>query len=159
MWSTIAIGTGKYRGKKAGTYGRGARKKAKKSGHRGGSGMSGTGKRSDQKKTLVIKLYGNNYFGKKGVTSRGTKKDKSDTINLRDIEANIQNYVKSGVAKKTAKGFELNLESYKILAEGEAKNKLFIKAAGFSKRAEEKVKNAGGEIVLTEKKSAKKEKQ
>lgn len=140
--------TGKYRGKKMGTYGRGARKKAKKSGHRGGTGMAGTGKRGDQKKTLITKLYGNDYFGKKGVTSRGTKKDKSDRINLQDIEMNLDNYVKSGVANKTSKGFELNLESYKILGKGEIKEKLFIKAAGFSKQAEEKIKKTGGEIIL-----------
>lgn len=140
--------TGKYRGKKMGTYGRGARKKAKKSGHRGGSGMSGTGKRADQKKTLITKLYGNNYFGKKGVTSRGTKKDKSNKINLKDIEANLQSYIKSGFAKKTDKGIEINLGDYKILGTGEVKEKLFIKASGFSKQAEEKIKKVGGEIVL-----------
>ena len=46
------------------TYGHGARKKWKGSGHHGGCGMAGTGKRADHKKSLVIKLYGNNYFGK-----------------------------------------------------------------------------------------------
>ena len=140
--------TGKYRGKKMGTYGRGARKKAKKSGHRGGSGMSGTGKRGDQKKTLVIKLYGNNYFGKQGITSRGTKKDKSDRINAGDIEMNLESYIKSGIAKKTAKGFEVNLENYKILGNGDVKEKLVVKAKAASKQAEEKIKKAGGEIIL-----------
>ena len=146
--------TGKYRGKRAGTYGRGARKKAKGSGHRGGKGMSGTGKRADQKKTLVLKLYGNNYFGKQGVTSRRTQRDKSDRINLRDIELNLDSYIKSGIAKKTSKGFEINLESYKILGEGEAKNKLLIKAMNFSKSAEEKIKKSGGEIVSPKKKDS-----
>ena len=41
-------------GRKAGTHGWGARKKHKKSGHRGGKGMAGTGKRADQKKTLIL---------------------------------------------------------------------------------------------------------
>ena len=40
----------KMRGKKMGSHGGGARKKRKGSGHRGGKGMSGSGKRSDQKK-------------------------------------------------------------------------------------------------------------
>jgi large subunit ribosomal protein L15 len=48
------------------THGHGARKKWKGSGHHGGVGMAGTGKRADQKKSLVIKLFGNNYFGKQG---------------------------------------------------------------------------------------------
>ena len=64
----------------------GARKKHKKSGHRGGIGMAGSGKRADQKKTLVIKLYGNDYFGKQGVTSRGTKRDTRKRISLWTIE-------------------------------------------------------------------------
>jgi len=48
--------------------------------------MSGSGKRADHKKTLITKLYGNKYFGKQGITSRGTKKDKTDKINLQQIE-------------------------------------------------------------------------
>ena len=43
-------------GRGMGTHGWGARKKHKKSGHRGGTGMSGTGKRADNKKTLITKL-------------------------------------------------------------------------------------------------------
>lgn len=143
--------TGKYRGKRAGTYGRGARKKAKGSGHRGGKGMSGTGKRADQKKTLVLKLYGNKYFGKQGVTSRKTQRDKSKKININDIERNLGNYLAKGIAKKTSMGFELNLKSYKILGKGETKNKLFINAKSASKSAEEKIKKTGGELNLTEK--------
>ena len=72
-------------GRKMWTHGGGARKKRKKSGHKGGVGMAGTGKRNDQKKTLVLKLYGNKYFGKQGVTSRGTKRDKRKRINLKEI--------------------------------------------------------------------------
>ena len=138
-------------GRGAGSCGWGARKKHKKKGHKGGVGMSGTGKRGDQKKTLVQKLYGNYYFGKQGITSRGTKKDKSDRINLADIEMNLENYIKKGIAKKTEKGFEINLSSYKILGEGDIKNKLVIKAKEASESAIEKVKKSGGEIKLENK--------
>src|SRR3989338_1972627 len=103
-------------GKGMGTHGGGARKKRKKSGHRGGCGMAGTGKRADQKKTLVTKLYGNKYFGKQGITSRGTKRDTRNRINLRTIELNLETYIKKGLAKKTERGFEINLSSYKILS-------------------------------------------
>ena len=81
-------------GRKMGTHGWGARKKHKKSGHKGGIGMAGSGKRADQKKTLVLKLYGNKYFGKQGITSKRTKKDKTNKINLSEIESNIENYIK-----------------------------------------------------------------
>ena len=141
----------KMRGKGMGTHGWGARKKHKKSGHRGGSGMSGSGKRADHKKTLITKLYGSTYFGKKGITSRGTKKDKSKKINLREIELNLEVYIKKGIAKKTGDKFEINLKSHKILGTGNIKNKLIIAAKAASKSALEKVKKNGGEIQLSKK--------
>src|SRR3990170_7630159 len=82
-------------GRGAGTHGWGARKKHKKSGHRGGKGTAGTGKRADQKKTLVNMLYGHKYFGKQGITSRKTKRDKRKRINLQDLEYNLEKYGKN----------------------------------------------------------------
>jgi len=142
-------------GKNMGTHGWGARKKHKKTGHRGGKGMSGSGKRADHKKTLVTKLYGHGYFGKQGITSRGTKRDTRQRINLQTIEINLEKY-----GKKTAKGFEINLEKYKILGNKNysVKNKLIIKAKEASRSAIEAVKKAGGEIVLPVKKEEKVEK-
>ena len=144
----------RMRGRGQGTHGWGARKKHKKSGHRGGKGMAGTGKRADQKKTLVTKLYGHGYFGKQGITSKKTQRDKRMRINLRDIELNIESFIKRGIAKKTAKGTEIDLSDYKILdasMEYTPKNKLIIKAKEASKSAIEKVGKAGGEILLLKK--------
>jgi large subunit ribosomal protein L15 len=144
----------RMRGKGMGTHGWGARKKHKKSGHRGGSGMAGTGKRGDQKKTLITKKYGNNYFGKKGITSRGTKRDKSKRINVSTIIENIENYVKKGQAKKTNSGYEIELKDYKILAgkDFELKEKVILKAKDASKKAIEKIEKAGGKVELQAKK-------
>ncbi|MCK5043544.1 uL15 family ribosomal protein [Candidatus Pacearchaeota archaeon] len=130
-------------GKGMGTHGWGARKKHKKTGHRGGKGMSGSGKRADQKKTLITKLYGHTYFGKQGITSRGTKRDIRKRINLHTIETNLAKY-----GKKVGGKFEVKLKDYKILGTGEVKNKLIIHAKEASKSAIEKVKKAGGEILL-----------
>ncbi|MBU0958714.1 MAG: uL15 family ribosomal protein [Nanoarchaeota archaeon] len=130
-------------GRKMGTHGYGARKKHKKSGHHGGGGMSGSGKRADQKKTLVLKLYGHHYFGKQGITSKGTKRDTRKRINVGDIQINIKKY-----GKKSAKGWEVNLKDYKILGEGEVNEKLIINSKEASKSAIEKVKAAGGEIII-----------
>jgi len=138
-------------GRKMGSHGWGSRKKHKKSGHRGGTGMAGTGKRADQKITLITKLYGNEYFGKQGVTSRGTKRDTRQRINLQQIEKNLEKY-----GKKTAKGWEISLPKYKILGEGEIKEKLIITALGASESALKKVQKAGGEIILPEKGNSKK---
>ncbi len=137
----------KQRGKGMGTYGRGARKAGKDKGHHGGIGMAGSGKRADQKKTLIIKLHGNNYFGKQGVTSRSTKRKKREDISLRDI-----NDKKEKLGKKTSKGWEINLENKKILGNGEVKDKLIITAKAASKSAIEKIEKAGGKIILPKKK-------
>ncbi len=137
----------KQRGKGMGTYGRGARKAGKDKGHHGGIGMAGSGKRADQKKTLIIKLYGNNYFGKQGVTSKGTRRKKREDISLREI-----NDKKEKLGKKTPKGWEINLENKKILGNGEVKDKLIITAKAASKPAIEKVEKAGGKIILPKKK-------
>lgn len=139
------------RGKNMGTHGGGARKKRKGSGHRGGVGMSGSGKRADHKKTLVTKLFGNSYFGKQGITSKKTKINKQSKINLREIESNLHNYLKKGVAKKKDKSYEIDLSKNKILGDGEVKEKLIIKAQSASKSAIEKVKKSGGEIIIVSK--------
>lgn len=132
-------------GRKMGTHGWGARKKHKKTGHRGGKGMSGSGKRADHKKTLINKLYGHGYFGKKGITSRGSARDTRLRINLAQIQNNLETY-----GRKTTKGWEISLPKYKILGTGEVTEKLIITCLEASKSAIEKVQKAGGEIIVKE---------
>ena len=139
-------------GRGRGTHGWGERKKHKKSGHRGGAGMSGSGKRADHKKTLITKKYGHDYFGKQGITSKKTERDKRERINLKDIQNNLEKY-----GKKSGDKWEINLKDYKILGTGEVKDKLIIKAKKASQSASEKVKKAGGEIIFPLKKSGNKE--
>ncbi len=130
-----------------GTHGGGSRKKRRGSGHRGGKGMAGTGKRAGQKITLVTKLYGHGYFGKQGITSRKTEKDKRKRINLKDIIMNLKKY-----GKKTENGFEITLKDYKILGTGEIKDikdKLIIRAKEASKSAIEKIEKLGGKVFLS----------
>ncbi len=117
------------------THGRGGKKKARGSGHQGGVGMAGTGKRADQRKTLVLNLYGNNYFGK-SKTLRKKKRVKLKTMNIRDLEQKFKNMK------------EINLKGYKILSEGELKEKIKITASVASKSAMEKINKAGGEIII-----------
>ena len=137
-------------GRNMGTHGTGARKNKRESGHRGGFGMAGTGKRADHKKTLITKLYGNTYFGKRGITSKKTEKDKRLRIDLKDIINNLDKF-----GKKTAKGWEIDLSKYKVLGKVEVKEKLIIKALEASKGAIESVKKSGGEIILPQVKEKK----
>ena len=133
--------SGKWRGNT--TYGHGARKKWKGSGHHGGTGMAGTGKRADHKKSLIIKLYGNKYFGKQGITSKSTEKKRVNVINLGDIEKNFNSLI-----KKYGKNKEIELKEYKILGEGEIKEALIIKAKAFSEIAKQKIEKVGGSAIL-----------
>src|SRR3989344_5407367 len=88
------------------THGRGFKKKARGSGHRGGVGMAGTGKRGDQKKSKVLNLFGNKYFGKVRPLAKKSSK-KLEVINLRELSEKYGN-------KK-----EIKLLGYKILGKGD----------------------------------------
>tara|TARA_Y100000034_G_scaffold111592_1_gene144808 strand:+ start:9621 stop:10184 length:564 start_codon:yes stop_codon:yes gene_type:complete len=127
------------------SHGGGARGKRRGSGHRGGFGMAGTGKKADHKKSLVLKKYGNKYFGKQGITSRGTLRRKLKAINLREIQINL-----NSLMKRFGKGTVLDLKNYKILGDGELKRKLDIKAHAFTKSAKEKIEKLGGKAVVKE---------
>ena len=129
------------------THGHGSRKKWKGSGHRGGKGMAGTGKRAGQKKTFILKKYGTGYFGKKGITSKGTAKKKNKIINLRDIERNYDSLM-----KKFGKDNWLDLSEYKILGDGELTKKIKTKVLEITKNAREKIEKIGGEILVLRKK-------
>ena len=135
--------TSRIRG--ARTCGWGFRQKHKGGhGNSGGAGMSGSGKRGDQKKTFVLKyLYP--YFGKQGFTSRKTKKRKDNVINVQDLE------------KKFKEGKEIDLSDYKILGKGEIKKKLTIRVKACSEEAKKKIEKVGGKIILPEKKVKKPE--
>lgn len=116
-----------------------AAKKHKGSGNRGGKGMAGTGKRADQRKTYVLK-YMYPYFGKQGFTSRSTKRNKTKHINVGDIQIKY-------------KPGEILLENYKVLGDGEIKDKFTVKAKSFSETAVKKIEKAGGKVILLGKES------
>jgi len=120
----------RYRGYKS--HGRGFKKKARGSGHRGGFGKSGS---ENQKKTMFLNLYGNNYFGSDKALRKPIRK-KLKVINLDDIQRNFSS------------SKEIDLTGYKILGDGHVKSKLIIKAHSASKSAIEKIKKAGGSLTL-----------
>ena len=119
----------------------GSRKKHRGSGHRGGVGMAGTGKRADQKKTMIVQ---EEYFGKHGFTSfQQKRKEKLKVINLKDIENNLDK-----LGKNVGGATEVDLKGFKVLSEGELKTRIVLKADAYSKKALEKIKKSGS--VITE---------
>lgn len=138
----------RFRGSK--THARGFKKKARGSGHQGGVGLAGTGKRGDQKKTMILNLFGNDYFGKDKTLRRGHVKAKPKAINLKFISENIETLIKKGLAKESKGIYEINLKGYKILGEGELPFKAEIKVDAISSSASEKLKKSGSTIILEE---------
>jgi len=122
------------------TVGWGFRQKHKGHGNKGGFGMAGTGKRGDHKKQTALESdtkKKKRYFGKQGVTSRGTAVAKYEKINLYAVKDNL-------IDKQ---GCKIDLSKHKILGQGDGfKAEITAKAA--SANAIEKMEKAGGKIIL-----------
>ncbi len=133
----------KYRGSH--THGGGAKKKRRGSGHRGGFGMAGTGKRADHKKLMAFKLYGKDYFGKHGFR-RHTKKLLIHILNLEDLDKNLNKYLEKNLIKKEKDMYIVNLNELgydKLLGSGNIMNKYKI-IGNVSEKAKIKIEEAGG---------------
>ncbi len=133
----------RYRGSM--THGGGSKKKRRGSGNRGGKGMAGSGKRSDSKKPSIWKQK---YFGKHGFTSKNRRDIKA--VNIDYLDENILRLPKD-IVNKENDSFSVDLGKLgfnKLLSKGKALNKYKIKIPHASKKAVEKIKNSGGEVIL-----------
>lgn len=128
----------RFRGYK--THGWGSKKKHRGSGNRGGFGMAGTGKRADQRKSLILNVYGSSYFGKHGfVRHTGSVRKESKAINVGEL------------SKFSGSEIDLGKEGYeKLLGCGCVDRKLKVIVSSASKNAVEKIKRSGGEVVIKE---------
>ena len=130
------------------THGWGSKKKHRGAGNRGGRGMAGSGKRGDALKTLYWK--DKKYFGKYGFKKKGIKKEVK-AVNIDYIESNLDKFLDGGIIDLGKLGYN------KLLGNGKVKSKLKIKVDSASSKAIEKIKKAGGGVVLAIKKKAKEE--
>jgi large subunit ribosomal protein L15 len=130
------------------THGGGAKKKRRGSGHRGGFGMAGSGKRADQKKPMILKLYGNKYFGKFGFKRPKKSLIKIKAINISEIEDKLNFYINNKLISKEKDFYVIDLNKLKydkIIGAGIIKNKYKI-IGKVSKKAREKIEKLGGLI-------------
>lgn len=144
----------RQRGKK--TYGFGAKKKHRGSGNKGGRGHAGSGKRADSKKPSFWK--DKDYFGRKGFNRKQSLRENHVSINVGALDEKLDSFVYSGIAKKKGNRYVIDLKKAgytKLLGSGSLKNNYEITVDSFSKKAKEKVENAGGTIVMTEKETQK----
>src|SRR3990167_8328739 len=130
----------RYRGSQSAKRGRKARTRG--SGNQGGKGWAGTGKRGDKKKRIL---------------RRGTVPAKLDSINIKQVIINLPSLIQQGKAKENKGSYEVDLDGYKVLGDGEIKEKLTVKASAFSASAREKIEEAGGKIILIGKSGEKSE--
>ena len=132
------------------SHGYGSHKKHRGSGHQGGVGMAGTGKKADQKKTKIWK--DTKYFGRHGFISKSNLKIKA--INLFYIETHLDLLIKNGVAKKEGDAYTINLKDLKcnkLLGSGNVTKKYNITADYASVKAVDKVREAKGTVTLKNK--------
>lgn len=135
----------RYRGSRMNR--RGYKNRTKGSGNRGGYGKAGTGKRGDQRKSLVINMFGNEYFKKDRSTS---KKSAIPSISLRTLEEQLSSLMKKNIVKESGGFYEVNLPEHKVV--GNLTNLKFkIHARKASENAKKAVSKAGGEISVEDK--------
>ncbi|MBI2135060.1 uL15 family ribosomal protein [Candidatus Woesearchaeota archaeon] len=134
----------RYRGSK--THGSGSMKKRRGAGNRGGRGMAGSGKRADSKKPSI---WEERYFGKFGFKSKSTTDIRP--VNIEYLEANIEKLSRQNSITKEKDVYSVDLEKLgfnKLLGSGKVLNKYRIRVPYASKKAIDKVKGSGGEVIL-----------
>lgn len=132
------------------THGYGSKKKHRGSGHQGGVGMAGTGKKADQKRPSIWK--DKKYFGRHGFHSV-SKQEKG--INIFFLEERFDTLLKNEKIKKDGDSYALNLADLncqKLLGSGEPSRKYKIMCDSASSTAMEKIKSAGGSVTVKVKK-------
>jgi large subunit ribosomal protein L15 len=118
-------------------WGVGNIKNARGAGSRGGTGLAGRGLGTGSKhKFTYITAHAPELIRKVGFTPWNKKK--MEAVSLREVE------------RMLSKGKErtITLENCKVLSNGTLTSKATIKAAAFSKGAQEKIKAAGGEAIV-----------
>jgi len=131
------------------SHGYGSKKKHRGSGSRGGKGMAGSGKRSDSKKPSIWKYK---YFGKHGFSSKKVRIVKP--INIDFLDENIHLFASKDLTTKENKGISIDLDKLgynRLLGNGRVANKFKIRVNCASKKAIEKIKDSGGEVILIKK--------
>ena len=137
------------------THGWGSMKKHRGAGSRGGRGMAGTGKRGDAKKPSIWK--NKKYFGKYGFKRPKKITVEIKAINLKTIEQNIELLLLKKLIEKKNDSYVIDLKKLgfnKVLSTGKITKKFNIKCEYASKKAVDKIKQAGGNITLKEEKPA-----
>lgn len=117
--------------------------------HRGGGQRGGHGKTGYKKHkwTYTVK-YAPERFGKRGFTP--PKRREVDTINVDELDMQIDKLLKEERAKKTKEGVVVDLYQLgydKLLGRGKVTQPLVVRVKSWSQSAAEKINESGGKIL------------
>ena len=127
------------------SHGYGSHKKHRGSGHQGGVGMAGTGKKADQKKPNIWKDV--KYFGRHGFVSKNVITQK--TLNIFFFEEHFDGLLAAGKIKKEGTAYAVNIKDFKcnkLLASGTPTHAYKITVPFASNAAVRKIQEAGGSV-------------
>lgn len=133
----------KKRGRGSRTHGGGSQKKRRGAGNRGGRGDAGRKKHESRKHPPL---------GKHGFKRPEKVQEDVKTVNVGDIDRQVESLVEDGLAEESGDGYSVDAEDLgvdKVLGGGQVRNALEVRAEEFSDSAVEKINDAGGEAVVT----------
>jgi len=139
----------KYLGKRYARRGYNDRNRG--AGNRGGRGMAGW-RFKKQKHIAFVKYYKELLEDKKGFTSPNFNKPVT-FINLEEIEEYFDYLLEKGVITTENDYYVINLDAIgieKLLGSGDISKKIKVYVRKASKKAIEKIKAKGGEVILVE---------
>ena len=119
----------------------------RKSGSSGGRGKSG---RHKHKWTWVL-VYQPDYFGKHGFVQPPELRVEWKTINVGELDQLVDKWVSEGKAKFENGKYYVDLVALgynKLLGEGKVSKPIVVKVVAATRLAQEKIKQAGGEVEL-----------
>ena len=129
------------------TCGGGNPKKRRGGGHRGGRGLAGSGK-SKKTKADFVRIHFPDHIGRRGFKRPPKVLHKKETINVQELDQNIDAYVQQGVAQKKGDTIFIDVGKLgisKVLGTGKVTQKLDVTAPKFSGSAVAKIEEMGGE--------------
>jgi len=137
--------TRKFRGSR--THGRG-KKHGRGYGDRGGRGNAGLHKH----KFKWMLIYDPDHFGAHGFVRHHDGLGKTLSLNVEDVDRQLEEFVEKGFAAKSGEAFEVDLGKAgfgKLLGGGRATRPMKIVVAAATESAKSKVQAAGGAVTTS----------
>jgi len=136
------------------THGWGEKKKHRGGGSTGGRGNAGSGKRADSNKPCFWE--DRLYLSKQGFVSR-TRTPPTFAINIGRLDQLLKQFVSEKKVEEKNGAYEIDGDKIgfnKLLSTGQTNKKMIIKIDNASPKAVEKIQQAGGQVIVAEKKPA-----